>query len=379
MIDYAIYTKGQLGIASILLFIGLFLLLGYIPAKFKKGAYYVSRNFIAASAVVLALSIMAFFIIARNNIIDEYDSTSYSLGFNYIVSHLAIISFIRLLGEGEQNYLKPRYILGFLGWIVYTASVYYSSVVANTDTAILIQLLAAISLCCSIILQFTAVINKYNKYVKSSENYFSSNEEVHIAWMMKSIYHFIAAGVLSAIFSFSVYIPLWITLIYTIYVCCIFIYVFNCYIKYTTLGNEITKVSETNNPMLELETRKVTIPAHVFQKLDKQIEKWIKTKGYCKHGMTIYTAATEIGTNRLYLSNYINVTYKESFRVWISKLRIAESKRLLLKHRNVTITSISDMVGFVSIASFNHSFKALEGVSPKKWLENTRAEQETQQ
>lgn len=107
----------------------------------------------------------------------------------------------------------------------------------------------------------------------------------------------------------------------------------------------------------------------VTQHISKHLTDWIDAKNYVKKGLTIQTVATDIYTNRTYLSCYINTTYNYSFRTWITKLRITEAKRLLYYNRDFTIEEVSNVVGFSSVASFSNTFKQIEDITPHKWRE----------
>ncbi len=106
----------------------------------------------------------------------------------------------------------------------------------------------------------------------------------------------------------------------------------------------------------------------LYNQIKAELDKWVDRKEYNKSNVTIISVSSDIGTNRTYLSSYINSTYNCSFKVWIRNLRIEEAKRLLLCNDNsYTVESIALKTGFASQTSFIHVFRNTEGLPPAAW------------
>ena len=99
---------------------------------------------------------------------------------------------------------------------------------------------------------------------------------------------------------------------------------------------------------------------------DKE-QRWLERGGYRTPGITIEQAAREMGTNRSYLSKYLNEVCHVTFYEWVAQMRINEAKSLLLSERDLSIERISSMVGFSSPSTFSSAFKKIVGESPKMW------------
>lgn len=99
---------------------------------------------------------------------------------------------------------------------------------------------------------------------------------------------------------------------------------------------------------------------------DKE-QRWREHGGYRAPGVTIEQAAREMGTNRSYLSRYLNEVRHVTFYEWVSQMRVDEAKVLLLAERDLSIEKIATMVGFTSASTFSSTFKKMVGVSPKHW------------
>lgn len=100
--------------------------------------------------------------------------------------------------------------------------------------------------------------------------------------------------------------------------------------------------------------------------MEAALEKWIQEKGYIERNITIITLAKQLGTNRTYLSNYINEHYEENFNTWINQLRIKEAQ-ILLEENNAPLHAIAEQVGFSDLPHFSRTFKFITGQSPSNW------------
>jgi len=101
--------------------------------------------------------------------------------------------------------------------------------------------------------------------------------------------------------------------------------------------------------------------------LNEALNRWVKNKGYLKHGITLTEVATQIGTNRTYLSNHINTEKQKHFNCWINELRISEAKWLLINRKDLSIDHIGNMVGYSEQSNFTHHFTEITGTPPQKW------------
>ena len=83
--------------------------------------------------------------------------------------------------------------------------------------------------------------------------------------------------------------------------------------------------------------------------------------------------AEELGSNRAYLSNYVNSRFNMNFRNWIASLRIEYSKELMSQNSKISNAELSKATGY-SAASFATIFKRHTGLTVAKWKEqNTRS------
>lgn len=89
---------------------------------------------------------------------------------------------------------------------------------------------------------------------------------------------------------------------------------------------------------------------------------------FLKHDLKIGDVAKVLGSNRTYVSNYINTTCNCSFSDYINRLRVEYAKRLLASTPHGTkLSQIAQESGFASEASFYRNFKKFAGVTPSDW------------
>lgn len=102
-------------------------------------------------------------------------------------------------------------------------------------------------------------------------------------------------------------------------------------------------------------------------RLEQCINEWKEEKLYLTDQITINDIAERLGTDRRYLSRFINEHYGINFSRWISEMRIEEAKRLMEKEPDEGLEWVALQTGFSSLSYFSKVFSQVVGVSPKKW------------
>ena len=99
---------------------------------------------------------------------------------------------------------------------------------------------------------------------------------------------------------------------------------------------------------------------------DKEL-RWQRQGGYRTNGITIDQAAHDMGTNRSYLSRYLNEVRRMSFYEWVAQMRIHEAQQIMLQNPDATIEQVAGQVGFNAASTFSTTFKKIVGISPVQW------------
>lgn len=106
------------------------------------------------------------------------------------------------------------------------------------------------------------------------------------------------------------------------------------------------------------------------EQIGQQIEALMVEQHYfLKADLKIGDVVKAIGSNRTYVSNYINTTYNCSFSDYMNRLRIEYAKELLASAREGTkLNQIASASGFGTEQSFYRNFKKFTGMTPAEWL-----------
>ena len=77
--------------------------------------------------------------------------------------------------------------------------------------------------------------------------------------------------------------------------------------------------------------------------------------------------ASELATNKTYVSAILNSLSGEKFTSLITRYRIEYAQRLMREHPDMLLDDVADESGFSSRTTFFRSFKALTGMTPQEW------------
>jgi len=208
---------------------------------------------------------------------------------------------------------------------------------------------------CHYTIMFTSEIRLFK--IKT-DNFYSDLKIEKIRWISISYYIalLIAISVPATLFYKS---PM--LLIISVVICILFYTFFG--IKYLNY----VYVFQLVRPALD-EGKKV-MPPHKDEIADK-VDKWVKDKGYLISKININNVASELHTNRTYLSKYINSTKGMNFNSWVNFLRVEEAKSLLSTRPDFSLTEISEKVGYGDQSYFGRQFLKFAGTTPLSWRQS---------
>ena len=93
-------------------------------------------------------------------------------------------------------------------------------------------------------------------------------------------------------------------------------------------------------------------------------------KLYLNPKLTLQDVASEIGTNRTYLSEYLNQVLNTTFYEYINEFRVGTACEILdsmSSDNKRTMQEVAEMSGFNSLSTFNRSFVKVKGVTPSRY------------
>lgn len=358
------YTLALIILASMLLYFGLYLILGAIPKKLKGSAYQTARRYMGAAFLVIVASVGFYFTLDLDDQQIKY-RVMLNLSSYFVASKLFAASFFTLLGV-KVTTRNPKLIVSHILSILYPIALTSCALLINDiDLNELIAKIAAMLLLISIIIEVVVFFRLYRRFISQGSLYYGKGAYTYLRWMLKSVYFIIAAGVVCGFFAlYSSVLSKFVLFLFLSYFVGTCIYIFNSFLRFVTAYGEMQEKSHHSETLPTVDISKTPLSSETYRYLNEQIFKWTQKKEYCKAGLTILSTASKLGTNRLYLSQFINLTYGCSFRIWISNLRITEAKEIMTREPYTKITMVAQRVGFTSLTSFTHAFKNIENTSP---------------
>lgn len=88
---------------------------------------------------------------------------------------------------------------------------------------------------------------------------------------------------------------------------------------------------------------------------------------FLKDGITLGTAASEMGISPRFLSGYINDIFDVNFNTWINMLRVNFVKEELKNGSEASMTELAGKAGFSDLPAFSRTFKRIEGMTPSEY------------
>ncbi len=131
-------------------------------------------------------------------------------------------------------------------------------------------------------------------------------------------------------------------------------------------GDETTEISETPEDSETTETSET--PKETQSTLEQNIIHYlIDEKAYLNPDLNINMIASDLHTNRSYVSMIVNQNLGKSLKTIVAEYRIQYAKTLLLENPEMTLERVAFLSGFRSDAQFVKKFKELEGLTPRQW------------
>lgn len=349
------------------------LIVYFIVIVLKYNKYQFQRVF-AATLLMLAVGFLDNFIMlaCRNISKAEYINTLLLL-YDYLVIGCFMIFAITLVHP--NRYKTKQLLLIELPYL--TAFILY----ATTPIPAIYPAVQIYTIATSTILAIWLLlsIKKHNRMLTGNSTGWSTFEYPNLRWSATLVVLMYAVQLIWAIESLSQ--KDWFTssnyernLVFdTIWCLITIIYI---YIIYKRIIQQQVTSFQTQEKSEQENTERLSQSSDLYYKIltNTDIDKNIReNKYYLDEILTLQKLATLLGTNRQYLSNYINREKQKTFYEYINEFRLEEAKSLLdgydVKHP-YSMEEISSLAGFKSYSTFLRSFVKKYGISPSKYLKN---------
>lgn len=119
---------------------------------------------------------------------------------------------------------------------------------------------------------------------------------------------------------------------------------------------------------LSRENGERSISEEEHQRIDRAVQQWLDEGGHLHSGITIHTAAREMGVPRYQLTAWMKGTPQGLFNPWITQHRLEAAKQMLRENPEWSNDSIAERCGFGSRSYFQTLFKKHTGMTPAQFI-----------
>lgn len=350
----ALYQNTILAGAVVTAVLALCLMLVRTPDSKIFGTYKKATGILAAGYAIFSIGIATFIIFPVRNTFPDL-CPALNLSYYFGAMFLFGYSFIPLLNpyymcrERSRRFVATYIVYISTLWILMLAFPRYRWGIVTAygvwflaETAILVKVFFI----------------SYNRLKHHLDNDYADTTTTFIHWLNTSAWLVIICGVLCGICAFCPSVFNTFLMLAGIFV---FVYIYISWQNYALHLQAIQIVAE--NPVEESQPL-TEEDAPIFA--DK-IQKWIANEGYAADKITLASLAQEIGTNRSYLSSYINQAYGCCFSDWINGLRLEYAKQLMAESPSIALAEVAQSSGFSSVSYFSRIFKQAFGIPPSEY------------
>jgi YesN/AraC family two-component response regulator len=211
-------------------------------------------------------------------------------------------------------------------------------------------------------------LKQYKGMIKKVDNYFSETESHRLRWTALAFFWLFVVSILCL---FSLFMNIGFFLFFTVCYSLFYLFFSIHYLNYVYTFMSIESALQLPEENAPIKGRHLSSS---FEQLEASIQQWEWQKGYLETGITIEHVASQLNTNRTYLSNHINTYRKRTFKDWINQLRIEEAQKLIIENPCFPVSQIGTMVGLPDKSNFGRLFTKVLGMSPQAWRKLKNAE-----
>ena len=212
---------------------------------------------------------------------------------------------------------------------------------------------------------------RYRQYIKLNYSY---KENIDVAWVVvSSVAFFLSLFVYNLAFDYTTWLS---EALYNIFSMALwtFLFLFSRRHRVVRILKPVENEDEQATEEIEEPKSDDDVVSHNYILAVRLEQKMSQDKLYLNPKLTITDVATAIGTNKTYLSDYLNNTRNTSFFDYINNYRINEACRIIdamPEEGRKSMSVVAQKSGFNSLSSFNRYFVKLTGISPKSYYVNS--------
>lgn len=111
------------------------------------------------------------------------------------------------------------------------------------------------------------------------------------------------------------------------------------------------------------------MPEDRRKQIQQRLDEWCAAMGYKDGGVNLLSLSHTIHISKDELTIYFDQSLKTTFRIWLSDIRFAAAKKMMIANPDYSNDIISSECGFTSRTHLYRIFKAREACTPTVWRE----------
>lgn len=346
--------------------LGIVLLFGKVPLVAEYLPYRKAKRCLATAYFIMGLNLVVYLVISSSadwKVLNPYIKCADFIFF-YLEAIFFFSTFFYLLDEkymSWRNFSKD--------WAVFLLSV---ALMITSTVGVFGKVGAWVSWFpfFMFFVQYVMFLKRfyilYNEKRRKLDNYFAEDMQQFMSWIKKSIILIILTSVLSftTLLGGIIY-----NYLFQVYVISANFYIAISFINYAAMYGKLNSAEVTDRERMETDTeeQKISQADNYEQLFGEQVKRWLSEKRFLAPQLTIDDLAAEMGTNKLYMSRYINRKHGDNFSTWITKLRLEEAKSYMRENPNVKQEEVAIHSGFSSSSYFSRVFSRFESMTPAAW------------
>lgn len=363
-----LYNYSIFGGTMELLILGICLLTSRTPQRAIYRQYRKSRSLLGVGYVVWGLECLFLYVSQFRT-----EHVSYAIAVNvscyYLETHLFGLSFTSMLDEKALS--TANYVKALSSWAVITLMVVCASLLPKGALQNVLAVLVVAMFFITLVNVVIKIFRTYNTVRDRMDDFSADDLSNFTQWIKKSVYICVSLGVLLGFLPFT---PKYFISLIMILGLFAFLYIYVQFNNYAlNLENVEEVISSIDKPSYSTSLDKKPVDE---SKCAEGVKQWIAQKGFLEAGVTINELAATIGTNRSYLSVYINNTYGCRFREWVNRLRVSYAQELMLSDPSLTIEKAASESGYSSPGYFCRVFAQFVGLSPLVWRKEMKEDKQ---
>lgn len=229
-------------------------------------------------------------------------------------------------------------------------------VLTGNEATFFIMFIFAFVFGLSITIIVLSAVSERNNMIK---NFFSEDTDISVVWVRKAI--------LALFFSLLIWTLLqWDSTwtgdsIYYLVSIAVWAYIYSMAIKHKVVY--IPGYEEIQENVPDQDEQQDSIPGIgelLLKAMDEQAP-------YLNPKITLADLASTVGTNRTYLSEYLNKSLQMTFYEFINNYRVKKAVEIMTESPGLTLAEIAEKSGFNSLSTFNRAFMKNIGMQPARY------------